>query len=144
MSNVDVESISKALQTFLEKVQQPVVYQDPADGARHTMSPAVVSAANGFLPAVLVAGEAVWREATGKGFSLDITRDSTALLGFRVERVGAGSFSTVMLAAVEAIHQVSDSNAAVVSDFNALWSAATERVRRDHAIGVVRQTGPHP
>ena len=57
------------------------------------------------LPFV-VAGEAVWREATGKGFSLDIVRDPHALLGYRLRGIGAGHFATVMLATMEATAQV--------------------------------------
>ena len=77
-----------------------------------------------------VAGEAVWREATGKGFALDIVRDPEALLGYRLRGIGDGSFTTVMLATMEATAQVARPGAIVVNDLNALWAAATDRIER--------------
>jgi hypothetical protein len=72
----------------------------------------------------------VWREATGTGFGLDIVRDRDAFLGFRLRGIGAGSFTTVMLATMEATAQVTGSGVVVASDLNALWTAATERIEQ--------------
>jgi len=69
-------------------------------------------------------------EATGNGFSLDIVPDPQALLGYRLRRIGAGHFATVMLATMEATAQVAGPKAIVVNDLNALSSAATDRI--DH------------
>ena len=131
MSAVSVEAVGRTMRLLLERADRPIVYRDPANGALLAMDSAVASAPDGFLPAVLVAGEAVWRETTGKGFSLDIARDPAALLGYRLRGIGAGSFATVMLAAMEAINQVCRPEAILVSEFNALWSAATDRLRRE-------------
>ena len=92
----------------------------------------------------MVAAEAVWREATGKGFALDMIRDPDALLGYRLRAIGAGSFTTVMLASMEAINQVARPEAIVISEFNALWSAATDRVRRDAQEPPRRTYGARP
>jgi len=85
---------------------------------------------SGLLPAFVVAGEAVWREATGNGFSLDIVRDPQALLGYRLRGIGAGHFATVMLATIEATSQVAGPMAIVVNELNALWSTVTGRIER--------------
>ena len=84
VSAVDVEAVGRTMRVLFERAEQPIVYHDPATGAPLTVDPAVASAPDGFLPAVLVAGEAVWRETTGKGFGLDIQRDPSGLLGYRV------------------------------------------------------------
>ena len=38
----------------------------------------------GFFPALLVAGEAIWRDITGGGFDLKLERDLGALLSWRI------------------------------------------------------------
>ena len=92
---------------------------------------ASTASASGLLPALVVAGEAVWREVTGKGFELDIVRDPQALLGYRLRGIGAGNFATVMLATMEAAEQAAQPGAIVVNDLNAVWEAATARFQRD-------------
>jgi len=101
-----------------------------ATGQDLVVSPLSAASPSGLLPAFVVAGEAVWREATGNGFSLDIVPDPQALLGYRLRRIGAGHFATVMLATMEATAQVAGPKAIVVNDLNALSSAATDRI--DH------------
>ncbi len=93
----------------------------------------------GLLPALVVAGEAVWREATGKGFALDIVHDPEALLGYRLRGINDGSFTTVMLATMEAVAQVARPGAIVVNDLNALWVAATGRI--EHSVGPQPSSG---
>ena len=131
MSAVDIDHVGGIMRALLERTGRPVVYDDPADGTRLEITPAAASAPGGFLPAFLVAGEAIWRDLTGKGFALQIARDDTALLGYRAESIGAGTFTTVMLSAMEAMHQVSSPGEIVVSDFNSLWRSAVSRL--EHA-----------
>ena len=80
-----------------------------------------------MLPVFLVAGEAVWREATGKGFALDIRQDAGALLGRRLHAVGSGTFSTVMLSVIEASQQVVGPRSLLVNDFGVQWAASLTR-----------------
>ncbi len=131
MSAVNVEAVGRTLRVLLEQAERPILYRDPATGTHLTVDPQTVVSPAGFLPPFVVAAEAVWREATGKGFALDMIRDPDALLGYRLRAIGAGSFTTVMLASMEAINQVARPEAIMISEFNALWSAATDRVRRD-------------
>ena len=130
MSEVSVETISRTMEAVLVREGRPVVFLDQAHGAGLPVTPGTAASATGLLPALVVAGEAVWREATGKGFALDIVRDRDAMLGYRLRGIGAGSLTTVMLATMEATAQVTGSGVIVASDFNAVWSAATERVER--------------
>ncbi len=130
-SGVSVETVSRTIEALLIREGRPVVYHDIATGADLPVSAKNTASPTGLLPALIVAGEAVWREATGTGFGLDIVRDRDALLGFRLRGIGAGSFTTVMLATMEATAQVTGSGVVVASDLNALWSAVTERVEQN-------------
>ena len=130
-SGVSVETVSRTMEALLIREGRPVVYHDIATGADLPVSAKNTASPTGLLPALIVAGEAVWREATGTGFGLDIVRDRDALLGFRLRGIGAGSFTTVMLATMEATAQVTGSGVVVASDLNALWSAVTERVEQN-------------
>jgi hypothetical protein len=130
VSAVNVESVSRTLEALLTGDTRSVVYRDEATGQDLVVSPLSAASPAGLLPVFVVAGEAVWREATGNGFSLDIVPDPQALLGYRLRGIGAGHFATVMLATMEATAQVAGPSAIVVNDLNALWSAATDRI--DH------------
>jgi hypothetical protein len=130
VSALDLDAVERTMQVLAERSPVPFVYHDPADGQRHAITPNALSSRSGFLPAIINAAEAVWREATGKGFELDIVRDPDALLGYRLRGIRAGGFATVMLSSMEAIQQVARPDAVVVSELNAVWAAATERLRQ--------------
>ena len=130
MTAVSVESVSRTLEALLTRDTRSVVYRDGATGQDLVVSRLSAASPAGLLPVFVVAGEAVWREATGNGFSLDIVPDPQALLGYRLRGIGAGHFATVMLATMEATAQVAGPSAIVVNDLNALLSAATDRI--DH------------
>jgi hypothetical protein len=125
---VSVESVSRTMEALLAREGRAIVYRDRASGQDLIVSPTSAACPSGLLPAFVVAGEAVWREATGNGFSLDIMRDPQALLGYRLRGIGAGHFATVMLATMEAAAQVAGPSAIVVNELNALWSATTDRI----------------
>ena len=130
MNAVSVETVSRTMEVLLSREGRRIVYRDRATGQDLVVSPPSAASPSGLLPAFVVAGEAVWREATGKGFSLDIVRNPQALLGYRLRGIGAGHFATVMLATMEAAAQVAGPSAIVVNEFNALWSTATDWIAR--------------
>jgi hypothetical protein len=130
VSAVSVETVSRTLEALLAREEQRIVYRDRATGQDLIVSPPSAASPSGLLPAFIVAGEAVWREATGNGFSLDIVRDPQALLGYRLRGIRASHFATVMLATMEAAWQVTGPSAIVVNELNALWSAAIDRIAR--------------
>jgi hypothetical protein len=130
VSGVSVESVSRTIEVLLVQGGRSVVYRDGASGQDLVVSPASAAAPSGLLPAFVVAGEAVWREATGNGFSLYIVPEPQALLGYRLRGIGAGHFATVMLAMMEATAQVAGPSAIVVNDLQAIWSAATDQIER--------------
>jgi hypothetical protein len=126
MKGVNVDTVAATMRVFLERTGGPLVYNDPANGERLRIEAGAAAATDGLLPAIVVAGESVWRDLTCKGFELDLARDPSALLGFKLRGIGGANFSVVMLASVEALHQVRHPEGVIVNDFNALWAAATE------------------
>ncbi len=129
-SGVNIETVSRIMEVLLTQEGRPVIYHDIATNADLPVSAKNAASPTGLLPALVVAGEAVWREATGTGFGLEIVRDREAFLGFRLEGIGADSLTTVMLATMEATAQVTGPGMVVASDLNALWTAATERIEQ--------------
>jgi hypothetical protein len=134
VNGVTIESVSRTLEVLLVREGRSIIYRDRATGRDLVVSPLSAAFPAGLLPAFVVAGEAVWREATGKGFSLEIVRDAQALLGYRLQGIGAGHFATVMLATMEATAQVAGPSAIVVNELNALWSAATDRIEHHRRL----------
>jgi hypothetical protein len=119
-ARVDLGLVSGTLQRLLEQ------------SGRRTLSYAPDSAAapSGLLPAFLSAGDAVWREATGKSFGVEIAADPNTVLGFTVRGIHAGTFATVMLAVMEAIEQVARPNLLLVNDLARLWQETEDRLAR--------------
>lgn len=128
--SVDVQIVERTMRALAEQSALAFSYRDPTTGDRHILSPDALSSGSGYLPAIVSAGEAVWREATGTGFKLDIARDPDAMLGYRLRGIGQGSFSAVMLASMEALAQVSDQRVVHVSDLAAVAEAALTRSYR--------------
>ena len=96
--------------------------------SRQIASPATTKTGNKPFAAAAVAGEAIWSEATGRGFELDIVRDPGALLGYRLRGIGSGSFTTVMLSTMTATAQIARPTALPVDRLHLVWSAAIEGV----------------
>lgn len=124
---VSVTTVERTMRALAERSSKPFTYSDPTTGDRHILSPDVLASEDGYLPAIVSAGEAVWREATGRGFDLDLAPDPKALLGYRLRAIGDGPFSAVMLASLEALAQVSDARVVHVSDLGAVAGAALAR-----------------
>jgi hypothetical protein len=144
MSGVKVDALERGVQVLAARSPVPFAYDDPATGERFVVSPDAVASRHGYLPAIVSAGEALWRESTGKGFALDVVRDAETLLGFRLRSIGAGSYTLVMLSAMEAIRQVAAADAVLISDLGAVWAASTERLRRDPHPHAPERGGPRP
>ena len=143
--SVQIETVERTMRVLAEQSKLAFSYRDPTTGDRHILSPEALSSHVGYLPAIVSAGEAVWREATGKGFNLDIARDPEAMLGYRLRGIGDGSFSAVMLASMEALAQVSDTRHVHVSDLAAVADAALTRASAAvSGPGPVLRSGARP
>lgn len=111
----DVGRAGAMLAALLEQTGPALVLRDPS-GRTAPVRPETAGAADGLLPVFLVAADAVWREATGNGFGLDVRPDPEALLGHRVHGARAAPFSAVMLCVLEAMDRAAGPDGLLVND----------------------------
>ena len=140
MTSVSVDSVSRTMEALLIRDGRAITFHDRGADVDRSVTAATAAAANGLLPVFVVAGEAIWREATGRGFELDIVRDPRALLGYRLRGIGSGSFTTVMLSTMTATDQIARPTALPVDRLHLVWSAAIEGF--DQHAGPAAPTGP--
>ena len=132
---VDLPALGRAVRAWFEDAGTSLLLHDRATGDVLPMTAKHAGDPSGLLPVFLVAGEAVWREATGKGFGLRIRRDPAAMLGYRVDGIGGGTFATVLLSTMEAVAQAQDEQGQheqpdrllVNGLFGAVWQAVLDR-----------------
>jgi hypothetical protein len=127
--SVDPAILGRTLEAYLTQAGTPLAFHDRATAQTHALPFSSARDPAGLLPVFVVTGEAVWREATGKRFALDIRQDPDALLGRRLHAVGSGTFSTVMLSVIEAAVQAAGPKALLVNDLRVQWAAAFERAQ---------------
>lgn len=145
---VNLATVGRALEAVLADAGTSLLLRDKATNELLTPPIEVAGHANGLLPVFLVAGEAVWREATGKGFGLHIVPDPLALLGYRAEAISAGTFCMVMLVTMEAIEQAGrqpgQPGHLLANDlYGAVWQAARDRADLSSPSRSVRRS-PSP
>lgn len=128
---LDLDQIGLTLQALIAQSGREVTILDQAEGVSVTISPDLVVDPSGMLPMFVMAAETVWRDATGKGFSVTLQPDEHALLGHRLEAVSGASFSTVMLSMMEAIEQVALPQVLPCSEILDRWHETTERLAQD-------------
>jgi hypothetical protein len=124
---VEVAKVGRAMEILLRGVGQPILFKDHARGAVFATPADSAAAADGLLPVFLVAAEAVWREAVGDGFRLEIARDPDALFDYRVTKIGAARITDVLLALMEAAAQALRPDGIVVNELANVWEEALER-----------------
>lgn len=137
---VNLPAVARTVRAWFEDAGTSLLLHDRATGDMLPMTAKLAGDPSGLLPVFLVAGEAVWREAAGKGFGLRIRRDPAAMLGYRVDGIGGGTFATVLLSTMEAVAQAQDEQGQdgqpgrllVNGLFGAVWQAVLDR---SEAIG---------
>jgi hypothetical protein len=127
--SLDPAILGRALEAYLKRAGASMSFHDRATAKTHSLPYAAARDPSGLLPVFVVAGEAVWQEAAGKGFALDIRADPDALFGRRLHAVGAGTFSTVMLSVIEATTQAAGPRALLVNDLGVQWADRLARLR---------------
>lgn len=140
--STDVARTAKILEMLLAESGKKLILLDRTTGELKEVSPMLAAAPEGFLPVFLVAGDAVWREATGRSFGLGLRRDAQSLLGYRAETIAGASFAGMMLSIMEAIAQVEQPTAIPLNVLAATWRATSARLE-DH-IGPDLRGGPSP
>jgi hypothetical protein len=127
--SIDLAIVSATLQRLLEQAGDTVTYTCPTDGAASEISAELAASPAGLLPAFLTAADALWREATvGKSFQAKIAANPNAMLGFSVQAIHGGTFTTVMLAIMEAAEQATEFRVLHANRLAAVWERAEDRI----------------
>jgi hypothetical protein len=127
LKTLDVSYVSQVVRALLNEAGRQILVED---GSRQDLVPIPFDAAateDGLLPVFLVAGEAIWRDVTGRG-ELKLKRDLGALLSWRIEAIEADTFSCVLLSVMEAIAQVAVPEGVMVLDLARVFDEATARI----------------
>ena len=124
LKRLDVAWVSEVVRALLVEAGREILLEDgdlvpiPFDAA---------AAEDGLLPVFLVAGEAIWRDVSGRGFELKLKRDLGALLSWRIEAIEAENFSIVLLSMMEAIAEAAGPQGVMVCDLARVFDEATAR-----------------
>ena len=135
LKTLDVAYVSEVVRALLIEAGRDILVED---GERRDLVPIPFDAAaaeDGLLPVFLVAGEAIWRDVTGRGFDLALKRDLGALMSWRIEAIRAETFSAVLLSMMEAIAEVARPDGVMVVELARIVDEATARTeaRREQA-----------
>jgi hypothetical protein len=133
LKTLDVAFVSEVVRALLIEANREILVED---SPRQDLVPIPFDAAaaqDGLLPVVLVAGQAIWRDVSGRGFELKLTRDLGALLSWRIEEIRAETFSSVLLSVMEAIAQVAHPEGVMALDLARVLDEATARTEARRA-----------
>ena len=137
----DLEQVGRVLEALIERSGRQVTTLDRATGVIEPISAELAAAPSGLLPVFLVAGDTVWRDATGHGLGVELRANPQALLGHEAAGVG-GPFSVVMLSMMEAVERVATAREIPAHLLLEQWQDTTERLARDASPGLTGVQGP--
>jgi len=113
-----------ALLVILLVQSGPALWLRDPSGHTAPVRPETAGAADGLLPVFAVAADAVWREATGNGFGLDLQPDPASLLGYRLDGARAASVSAMLLCMLEVMDRAAGLSGLLVNDLvRVAWKA---------------------
>jgi hypothetical protein len=138
LKTLDVANVSQVVRALLDEAGREVFIEDTPSQDLVPIPFDAAAAEDGLLPAFLVAGEAIWRDITGRGFDLKLERDLGALLSWRIEVIAAESFSCVLLSVMEAIAQVGRPNGVMALDLARVCDEAKARTKARRMLGEQR------
>jgi hypothetical protein len=138
LKTLDVANVSQVVRALLDEAGREVFIEDTPSQDLVPIPFDAAAAEDGLLPAFLVAGEAIWRDITGRGFDLKLERDLGAFLSWRIEVIAAESFSCVLLSVMEAIAQVGRPNGVMALDLARVCDEAKARTKARRMLGEQR------
>lgn len=100
-SIVRVDDVAHGVLTLLSEIERPAIVVDRATGQEASVSHEEIARADGYLPVIVVAAEALWFDLTGTGFALDVRENAEATLGYSLHGIRAGSWSVLMLCIID-------------------------------------------
>jgi hypothetical protein len=127
---IEIATVSHLLQRVLEQSGRAILYDCRASNRTLVYAPDSAASPSGLLPAFLSAGDAVWREATGKSLGVEIATDPDTVLGYTVYGIRSCSVAIVLLAVMEAIEQAAHADSILVNDLGEVWRLAEDRMAR--------------
>jgi hypothetical protein len=131
---LEVGRVSKVVRALLIEGGRDLLVEDRPRHDLVAIPFDVAAAEDGLLPVFLVAGEALWRDVSGRGFELKLKRDLGALFSWRVEAIRAETLSCVLLSVMEAIAQVARPGGVMVVDLARVFDEATARTEARRAL----------
>ena len=134
LKTLDPRHVSRVVRALLIEADRDILIEDGPRRDLVSIPFDAAAAEDGLLPLFLVAGEAIWRDATGRGFELKLKRDLGALMSWRVEAIRAEAFSCVLLSVMEAIAAVAGAHGVMVLDLARVFDEATARTEARKAI----------
>ena len=135
LKTLDPAHVSRVLRALLVEADREILVEDGPRRDLVSIPFDAAAAEDGLLPVFLVAGEAIWRDATGRGFELKLKRDLGALMSWRIEAIRAEAFSAVLLSVMEAIATVARPDGVMVLDLSRVFDEATARSEARKALG---------
>lgn len=111
----DIGRAGALLAIMLMQSGPALMLRDPS-GRTAPVRPETAGALDGLLPVFAVAADAVWREATGNGFGLDLRPDPASLLGYRLAGARAASVSALLLCVLEVTERAAGPAGLLVND----------------------------
>jgi hypothetical protein len=133
LKTLDVAYVSEVVRALLIEAGRDILVEDGRRQDRVAIPFDTAAAEDGLLPVFLVAGEAIWRDVTGRGFELALERDLGALLSWRIAAIRAATFSAVLLSMMEAIAEVARPDGVMVVDLARIVDEATARTEARRA-----------
>jgi hypothetical protein len=134
LKTLDPRHVSRVLRALLVEADREILVEDGPQRELVSIPFDAAAAEDGLLPVFLVAGEAIWRDATGRGFELKLKRDLGALMSWRIEAIRAEGFSAVLLSVMEAIVTVARPDGVMVLDLARVFDEATARAEARKAL----------
>ena len=134
MKALDPAYVSSVLRALLIEAGRDILVEDGPRRDLIRIPFDAAAAVDGLLPIFLVAGEAIWRDVTERGFELTLERDLGALMSWRVEAIRAEAFSAVLLSVMEAIATVAGREGVMVLDLARVFDEATARIEARAAL----------
>lgn len=125
---VNLDLVSRALELLLKRDGRSIQYDCKADGVLISNADSA-AAVTGFLPAILVAADGIWRQATGRSLGVQLAPDPTGILGYSVVAIRGATFSTVMLTIMEALARITPGAALLINDLAPIWAYAMQRAK---------------
>ena len=126
----DLEQVGRVLEVLIKRSGRQVTTLDRAMGVTEPISAELATAPSGLLPVFLVAGDTVWRDATGHSLGVELRANPQSLLGHEAVGVG-GPFSILMLSMMEAVERVATPREIPAHLLLEQWQDTTERMARD-------------